>query len=97
MRAGQQSGMQHTAQFNVVNKGGLAGGDFKAIYFTLSFADYAQLGENTGLDRCWGPPPSRIFASPSTAGFTPLIRAGPAMLGMLQGRAPRVPWPEVLM
>src|SRR5258706_5111761 len=97
MRAGQQSGMQHTAQFNVVNKSGFAGGEFNGIYFTLSFADYAQFGGNTGLDKCCGTTTSRIFASPSTAGVIPLIRAGPAMLGMLQGRAPRVPWPEDLM
>src|ERR1700730_7817443 len=101
MRAGQQAGMQHSAQFNVVNKGGFARGKFDSIYFTLSFANDAQLGGNTGIDeRCSATTRCIIvgmtFTSPSTGRGTFLGAAG-AMLGILQWRAPRVPGSEVLI
>src|SRR2546421_9594728 len=43
MGAGQQAGMQHIPQFNIINKGGLAGNQLDSIHFALRFAHNAEI------------------------------------------------------
>ena len=50
MRAGQQAAVQHIPQFNIINKGGLAGDQLDSIHFTLRFAHNAEISGGADIN-----------------------------------------------
>ncbi len=100
----EQSRMQHAAQFNVIDKGGLACNQFDCIHFTFSFADNVQFSGNTRInERCR--PAFRgiflacgmVFAFTEAGETTVIIVSACTILSMFQWRTARIPGAEVLI
>src|SRR5260370_37861197 len=100
----EQSRMQHAAQFNVIDKGGLACNQFNRVHFTVSFADNVQFSGNTRINESCRPAFRGIFlacgmafAFTEAVETTVIIASACTILSMLQRSTDRVPGPAVLI
>ena len=95
MRAGQQAGVQHIAQVDVIHEGWFSCDQLDGVDFALRFTDNAQVGGGAGADEGGGTALSRRVLT-GCGGAGRLVRGSRvgivrAVFGMFQRRAAGVP------